>query len=200
MQSAKTMKSVLDHANGKGFMKAHRALIMTIAITTMIVASNSQVSAQDVAVGQATATVQTILSISATASLAFGTVYQGIPKTIAKNTASSGAFAISGQALSGISIFMQLPEYMATSTGDDRMPTAFSTTDATVDSTGNANPATPGAGGWPNVNPRNLPTTTVLGGGGSTYIFLGGKVLPSPNQKAGAYTGDIIVTVAYTGS
>ena len=194
------MKSVLDHANGKGFKSVHRALVMTIAIGAMIVASNSQVSAQDVAVGQATATVQTILTISATAALAFGTVYQGIPKAIAKNAAAAGAFSISGQTLAGVSIFMQLPEYLATSTGDDRMPTAFSTTDATVDSTGNANPTTPGGGGWPNVNPRNLPTTTVVGGGGTTYIFLGGKILPSPNQKAGAYTGDIIVTVAYTGS
>lgn len=194
------MKSVLDNANGKGFKSVHRALIMTIAIGAMIVANNSQVSAQDVAVGQATATVQTILAVSATASLVFGTVYQGIPKSIAKNTASSGVFTITGQASAGISLFMQLPEYLATSTGDDRMPAAFSTTDGTVDSTANVNPATPGGGGWPNVNPRNLPSTTVLGGGGGAHIFLGGKVLPSPNQKAGAYTGDIIVTVAYTGS
>lgn len=194
------MKRVLDNANGNGFKSVRRALIMTSAIFAWIATSNSQVSAQDVAVGQATATVQTVLTIASTAALAFGTVYQGIPKTIAKNTANSGAFSISGQASSGISIFMQLPEYLATSTGDDRMPAAFSTTDATVDSTGNSNPATPGGGGWPNVNPRNLPTTTVLGGGGTTYIFLGGKILPSPNQKAGAYTGDIIVTVSYTGT
>jgi hypothetical protein len=194
------MKSVLDNANGGGFKRVHRALILITAVVAWTVMHANHASAQDVAVGQATAPVQTILTVSATATLAFGTVYQGIPKTIAKNTASSGAFSISGQASSGISIFMQLPEYLATATGDDRMPTAFSTTDATVDSTGNSNPATPGGGGWANVNPRNIPTTTVLGGGGTTYIFLGGKILPSPNQKAGAYTGDIIVTVAYTGS
>jgi hypothetical protein len=31
-------------------------------------------------------------------------------------------------------------------------------------------------------------------------MFLGGKVTPAVNQKAGPYTGDVLVTVAYTGT
>ena len=31
-------------------------------------------------------------------------------------------------------------------------------------------------------------------------LYLGGKVIPSVDQTAGAYTADIILTVAYTGS
>lgn len=155
--------------------------------------------AQDVAVGQATATIQAVLAVTATSALAFGNVYQGVPTSIANNVAASGVFTISGEGGAGISIFMQLPDYLATATGDDRLVVAFSTTDASVDSTANVNPATFGAG-WQNTNPHSFPSATVVGTLGQTAIFLGGKVLPTVDQAAGAYTGDIILTVAYNGS
>ncbi|NOY88644.1 MAG: hypothetical protein GXO93_04530, partial [FCB group bacterium] len=68
-------------------------------------------------------------------------------------------------------------------------------------STNNIDPSAFG-NGWQNVDPNNLPTTLTVGtvGQNQTAIFLGGKVIPSVDQKAGAYSGDIIATVAYNGT
>ncbi|HSG99205.1 MAG TPA: hypothetical protein VLB27_04090 [candidate division Zixibacteria bacterium] len=167
------------------------------AIGAMLTPSASQ--AQDVANGSATATVQAVLTVTATQALAFGNVFQGVTKAIANNNASAGVFTITGQASSGVSIYMQLPDYLATSTGDDRMVIAFSSTDASVDTTGNSDPTAFGSG-WQNTNPHAFPSATVVGAGGQTDIFLGGRVNPSVDQTAGAYTADVILTVAYNGS
>lgn len=164
----------------------------------MFMMSPSSVKAQDVATGSATATVQTILAVTATASLVFGNVFQGVAATIANSAADAGIFTITGQGLAGLSLFLALPEFMATSTGDDRMAIAFNTTDASIDTTGNVDP-TSFATGFANVDPHNLPAAPV-GGGGTSALFLGGTITPSINQKAGAYTGDITLTVAYDGT
>ncbi len=163
---------------------------------------SSPVKSQDVAVGQATATVLAVLAVSATQALDFGNVYQGVAKTQNENSdANSGIFTITGQASASISCFFQLPEYVALSNGTDRMPITFSTTDATFSVLAAAAPSTPsapGAGATLNTNPRNL-TGTAMGAAGTSQIFLGGKVIPSVNQTAGGYSADIILTVAYTG-
>jgi len=161
-------------------------------------------SAQDVAVGQATATVLAVLSVTADAPLAFGTVYQGVRKSIAKDNASAGTFTISGQADANVAIYMQLPDYLTTDAasgnGDDRMVVAFTTTDANIDTTGAGDPTGfAGTDGWADQDPRNINSATTIGSGG-TNIYLGGTVWPSVDQKAGDYEADIVVTVAYTGS
>ncbi len=173
------------------------AAIVLVASALLLPAPSS---AQDVAVGQATATVLAILAVSSTAALAFGTIYQGVPSSIANNNASAGVFTITGEGSAGISVYMQLPDYLATATGDDRMVISFSTTDASVDSTANVDPTSFGTG-WQNQDPHNLPSTIEIGGTSSqAAIFLGGTVTPTVDQTAGAYTGDIVVTVAYNGS
>ncbi len=155
---------------------------------------------QDVAVGSATATVVTTISVTASSPLAFGDVMQGVPASIANNNASAAIFEITGQAGSGADLYLQLPEYLALSDGSDRMTITFGSTDASVDTTGAADPAAMNAGkGWQNTNPYNLPAAAVIGAAG-TDVYLGGKVIPSPSQKAGNYSGDIILTVAYNGS
>jgi hypothetical protein len=178
-------------------------MVVRFALITVLVilVGSSGVLAQDVAVGSATATVQAVLAVTATAALAFGTVYQGIPKSITNASAAAGVYTIAGQGGAGISVYMQLPDYLNTATGDDRMAVAFSTTDATVDSTSNVDPASFGSG-WQNTNPHSFPSATTTGtvGQNNSAIFLGGKVIPSVDQKAGAYTADIVLTVAYNGS
>ena len=175
-----------------------RILIATIVIAISL--APSMVFGQAVAVGQATATVQAVLSVTATSSLAFGAVFQGIPKAIANNNASAGIFTIGGEAGAGISIFAELPDYLATATGDDRMTISFTTTDASVDTTANVNPAAFGSG-WQNTNPHNFPSATVVGTPATqSAVFLGGNVIPSVDQAAGAYTADIVLTVAYNGN
>jgi hypothetical protein len=179
-----------------------RAKLMRIVLTVLVLAllaMPTTLLAQDVATGSATATVQAILAVTATSALAFGTVYQGVPTSVANDNASAGVFTIAGQGLAGIAIYAQLPDYLATATGDDRMVVAFSATDASVDSTANVAPATFGVG-WQNVDPHNFPSATVVGGLGASAVFLGGGVQPSVDQAAGAYTADIILTVAYNGT
>jgi len=176
--------------------------LATVAALTALVAVVPLTSAQsqDVAVGQATATVLAVLSVTATQSLNFGNVYQGVAKTQDETSdANSAIFGITGQASADISCFFQLPDYVALADGSDRMVITFSTTDATFAPAAGATPATPGVGATLNTNPRNL-TGTTLGAAGGAQLFLGGKVIPSVNQAAGAYSADIVLTVAYTGT
>ncbi|HUV30040.1 MAG TPA: hypothetical protein VMY05_02950 [Acidobacteriota bacterium] len=185
--------------------KLSRPLLMARTFALLAAAAvclgPAAVFAQDVAVGSATATVQAVLQVQATAALAFGTVFQGIPKSIANSAADAGVFTITGEGGAGISVYMQLPDYLATATGDDRMVISFGTTDASVDSTVNVNPAAFGSG-WQDVDPHNFPNTITVGTAGQNQsaIFLGGKVIPSVDQAAGAYSGDVVLTVAYNGS
>ena len=161
-------------------------------------------SSQDVAVGQATATVLAVLSATADSPLAFGAVYQGVPKSVAKDEASAGVFTITGEADANVAIYMQLPDYLSTDaasgSGDDRMVIAFSTSDANVDTTGAGDPTGfVAADGWADQDPHNITSAATIGSGG-TNVYLGGTVWPSVDQKAGDYEADIVLTVAYTGS
>jgi len=174
------------------------SIIVTLMIMVMTAGS---VQGQDVANGQATANVLAVLSVTASQALQFGNVYQGVAKTQDEtDDALSGIFDIVGAGSAGISIFLTLPQYMALADGSDRMTIAFGTTDATVD-TMNLTPSTVvAANGWVDTDPNNLPGVLVVGQGGQTNVYLGGKVIPSVDQSAGAYTGDIICIVAYNGT
>lgn len=172
-----------------------------IAVLVVLIVAAGSVQGQDVANGQATATVLAALSVSATQALQFGNVYQGVAKTQDEtDDALSGIFDIVGAGSAGISIYVTLPQYLALANGSDRMTIAFGTTDAAID-TMNTTPATVvGADGWVDVDPNNLPAALVVGQGGQTNVYLGGKVIPSVDQVSGAYTGDIICIVAYDGT
>lgn len=178
------------------FTKLSRLLVPLLV--ALFVAAPAVIQAQDVANGSATATILPALQVVA-GTLAFQTVYQGVAKSVANNSANAGVFQITGAADAQISIYMQLPDYLQGPT-NDRMVVVFGTTDASVDSTTNIVPTVAVVGGWPNINPHAFPAATRMGGGGTAAIFLGGKVIPSVNQTAGAYTADIVLTVSYTGA
>jgi hypothetical protein len=185
-----------------GLFSGLRLVSVGLIAAALLVPSTA--SSQDVAVGQATATVLTVLSVTATSPLAFGDVYQGVPKTIAKNTATAGEFTITGEADANIAVYMQLPDYLATDaasgSGDDRMVIAFSTTDCNIDTTGAGDPTGfVAVDGWIDQDPHNVTSATTVGSAG-TNIYLGGTVQPSVDQKAGDYEADIVLTVAYTGT
>lgn len=182
---------------------ANRNLVRPLMVVAMvaIISAPAAVNAQDVATGSATATVLTVLAVSSTAALAFGNIYQGVATTIGNGNAAAGIFTITGQGSAGIDIYMALPDYVALANGSDRMTIGFSTTDASVDSLGGGDPtAMVGASGWQNIDPHNFPSATVIGSGGTDNIYLGGTVTPTVDQAAGAYTADIILTVAYNGT
>ena len=175
--------------------------IILFVLLAAVLAVPSAVNSQDVATGSATATVLTALAVSSVAALVFGNVYQGVATAIANINAAAGIYAITGQASAGIAIYMALPEYVALADGSDRMTIAFSSTDASVDSLGGADPtAMVGGAGWQDINPHSFPSAAVIGSGGTTNIYLGGKITPTIDQTAGAYTGDVVLTVAYNGT
>lgn len=175
--------------------------VLIVATLICFCLSVNGVQAQDIATGTATAAVLAALIVTAAQSLAFGNIYQGVAATVANNVnASSGIFNIVGQGSAGISISFALPGYIALANGSDRMTIGFSSTDATVDSNNTTPAAVAGGDGWVNTNPNNLPSATVIGSGGQTNVYLGGRVYPAVDQTAGAYSGDIILTVAYNGT
>ena len=188
------------------FSFSNRSLVSLIALVAvvMLLAAPGTVMAQDVATGSATATVLTMLTVTATQALAFGDVMQGVRKSVANNIdlaggVGSGIFSIAGAATKEISAYMQLPDYLWNSTNEDRLVIAFSTTDAVIDTL----PGTPGAPGLGNsgdVDPHNLPEFELSGAAGTAAIYLGGTVWPTVDQRNDAYSADIVLTVAYTGN
>lgn len=179
----------------KIFMKSVPVLVLLAVFVG--VTGVSPVQAQDVANGTATATVLAVLTVSNTAPLAFGNIFQGVATTVANSDAAAGIFTIVGAAGAGITLYLNLPDYLATASGDDRMVIAFSSTDASVDTTTNVDPTAFGAG-YPNVNPHAFGTTAL--NTVQAAVFLGGSATPAVNQSAGAYTANIILTVAYDGT
>jgi hypothetical protein len=176
----------------------------TVTVTLIMAAATvSTGSAQDVATGQATANVLASLQVTATQDLNFGNVFQGVAKSVGNNDdVNSGIFQIVGANSAGISIYITLPAYIALASGADRMTIAFPSTSCTVDTMATTPSTVVAADGWINVDPNNLilPPGGVVGLGGQTNIYLGGRVVPNVDQAAGAYSGSIIVNVAYTGA
>lgn len=177
--------------------------IIGIVAIVICLSFGSTVLAQDVTTGSATATILAVLSVSSTHDLAFGDVLQGVPKTADKTViAEAGVFQITGAGGQEISMHLQLPDYLWSATGgsEDRLPISFSTTDADIDTTAAGTPAVHGGGAIVDQDPHDLPDTVMGGAGNILQIFLGGTVLPAVDQRAGSYSADIVLTVAYTGT
>ena len=178
-------------------------LLSVVSLILLTLSFGINVNAQDVSTGQATATVLAVLAVTAPTDLDFGNVLQGVVTTIARTHATqSGIFQIAGEGTNNqeVSMHMQLPDYLWNSgAGDqDRLVVAFSATDCTIDTTAGT-PATPGGGAQVGEDPQNLPDTGMGGNDSVIRIYLGGTVHPTPDQRAGSYTADIILTAAYTG-
>jgi hypothetical protein len=176
-------------------------LLSLVLLAAVALWQADECRSQDVANGLATATVLAGLQVTAIQALQFGNVFQGIAKTMGKaDDDSSGIFDITGAPSAGLSIYLTMPDYLALPDGSDRLVSTFSTTDCNVDSTVVTPSVFTPADGWVDQNPRSLPLTLRIGSGGQTRIYLGGKVSPAVNQRAGNYSGDIVCSVAYTGT
>lgn len=192
--------------NMRGFKVSpgFRSAVLPI-IVVILLAGTHHVAAQDVANGIAMANVVTALTVIASSPLDFGDVYPGVAKTVDKNTAAAGVFDILGYANADLMMYLSLPEFLATATGDDRMTIAFADNSSDID-TALVGPGDPAAfvGGWQGVDPHDLMGVVgadpCLGDAGRAAVYLGGKVTPSARQTAGPYTGDIVLTVAYKGT
>lgn len=132
------------------------------------------------------------LTATGSRALAIGTVFPGVRTTVLRTDATrSGAFDVRGTKNLEVRFNFTLPGAMATPAGQT-MPLAF---DAT--SGGWATTATIGAATA--FDPR-VPLLARLSNTGRLYIWLGGTVVPSSAQAAGAYTATITLTLAYTGN
>jgi len=182
--------------------RMNRIFIRLIVImVALVVVAPGLLKAQDVAVGQATANVLAVLSVTATHDLAFGDVMQGVPHVADKTVlADAGVFQVTGEGGQEVAMFLQLPDYLWNSTNTDRLVIAFSATDADIDTTAAGTPAAHGLGAVVDQDPHALPETALGGADNILQIFLGGTVHPTVDQRAAAYDADIVLTVAYTGN
>ncbi|MCP4633903.1 MAG: hypothetical protein GY855_13335 [candidate division Zixibacteria bacterium] len=159
--------------------------------------------AQDVAVGQALATVMASLTVVSLQDLDFGNILQGVTETVTRTDAiRAGIFQITGESAANteVSMYFQLPDYLWNSAAgsQDRLVIYFQNTDCTIDTT-NGTPLAPGVGALIGENPHSMPDTGIGGNDGVVRIYLGGSVYPTVDQRAGAYSADIVLTTAYTG-
>ena len=183
-----------------------KGLGIGLLVSLMCVFFFQGAGAQDVANNLATANVLAALHVVATAPLDFQNVYQGVAKSVSKNAVTAGIFDISGQGNADLMLYLSLPEYIATASGDDRMTIAFGSGDCDIDTALAAQPGDPTAfvDGWQAVDPHNIMSVAgadpCLGDAGFCAIFIGGRVTPRVNQTSGAYSGDITLTVAYQGT
>jgi hypothetical protein len=86
-----------------------------------------------------------------------------------------------------------LPTYM--NSGMNDLQLVFSQTDCALDSSASPDQTNPRLN---NLDPWHT-ITYRLGSGGLT-IWLGGMAIPKIRQHDGAYSGTIVLTVAYTGN
>ncbi len=185
-----------SHSRMNGIFKS-----LILIMVVMFIMTPGLLKAQDVAVGQATANVLAVLTVTATHDLAFGDVMQGVPHVADKTViADAGVFQVTGEGGAEVAMYLQLPDYLWNSTNTDRLVISFSATDADIDTTAAGTPAVHGGGAIVDQNPHALPETALGGADNILQIFLGGKVHPTVDQRAAAYAADIVLTVAYTGN
>lgn len=162
---------------------------MSLAVLSLLAVGATAAQAQSGSI-QATATVQTPMTVTGTAPLAFGNVFPGLPKTVAADAATSGRFTIAGQTGAEVSItFPSLPTNLTF--GLNNLPIGTWT--------GQHNNTN--ATGGPGFTPSAAPELAVLDATtGNQFVFVGATVTPGAAQAAGSYTGTIIMNVVYTGN
>jgi hypothetical protein len=136
----------------------------------------------------ATATVVTPITVTGTAPLAFGNVFQGVNKTIAFSDATSGRFSLTGYLTSQVAMTFTLPATLTS--GANSMP--INTYDVRVNGTNST------AGTTALTVTSGVPVNSNFVAG-ALFVFIGGRVQPTAAQAAGTYSGTIVLAAAYTG-
>lgn len=160
-----------------------RSLCTTLALLT----ASTALQAQSASIS-ATATVVTPITVTGSAPLAFGNVFQGVNKTVAFGDATSGRFALTGNANSQVALTFTLPTTLVN--GVNTLP--INTYDIRVNGTN----STTGTTALTVVSGTPVNSNFVSG---SLFVFVGGRVQPSVSQAQGNYTGSIVLAAAYTG-
>ncbi len=136
---------------------------------------------------QATAQVQTPITVTGTQNLAFGNVFPGIAKAVAYSDVTNGGhFSVAGQASTPVTYSFTLPANL-TSGGNNLPIGSWLGYVNTLNSTS----------GGSAITPSGTPVTATLSGSGALFLFVGATVTPAPTQASGAYAGTVTLTVSY---
>ena len=131
------------------------------------------------------------LRVDGRRTLSFGAVLPGVVTTVRPtDAANAGQFDISGVKYTEVEISFALPTAMQGPAGAT-IPLSFGPLSAGYSSSGAMADQTP-------ADPRT-PFTLTLSGNGRGFVYLGGMLVPAGQQRAGAYSATITLTVAYTG-
>jgi hypothetical protein len=121
--------------------------------------------------------------------LDFEDVVAGVPAAITrKDRHRAGAWWIRGTANVDVLLSLALPPSLSGPAGA-QLPIAFGSDDAGFSWQQRPDLAT-------GFNPH-VPRVERLGSNGHGWVFLGGTVQPGLGQRAGAYLGTVVLTVAY---
>lgn len=183
-------------------IKNNKYIWFLVCCICLVIISATNILANDYGEITATATVRGAIVITEHQPLNFsedGDLYQGVSKSVGISEAGTGAFIITAAEGDNIQAQLLLPEYLWCSTAGvkQRLDIFFGTTDAAWASSGEADPEL--ATGVNIVDPTNLPTMTVASLMTEINLFIGGTVYPSAYQKAGTYTGIIVLSAWYEG-
>jgi hypothetical protein len=131
------------------------------------------------------------LSALSRQTLDFGTLFSGTATKVSRFDAlRAGQFELRGAKGSEVRVDLGLPAALSGPRGA-KVPLQFTAGDGGFARDGVIATAAP-------FDPRAALVTT-LSGNGRLYLFLGGTATPAARQTAGAYTGTVTVTIAYTG-
>jgi hypothetical protein len=127
------------------------------------------------------------LTVTGVRGLTFGAVFPGVPLAVTRtDPANSGQFDIKGPNQSQVLLTFILPLTMTGPAGA-QMPLAFGSSDAGYSQS-------QAIGSQVGFDPKQ-PFTATLSNNGRGSVFVGGTANPAPNQRAGAYTAVLTLTV-----
>jgi len=163
---------------------------LSLAVVALLAIGTTTVQAQQATI-QATAQVQTALTVSFASNLAFGNVFPGQGnQTVAAGAANAGSFALTGEPGATVQLTFTLPTVL-TGPGADMAIGTW---------TGLYNNASTAAGGSA-LTVSAAPVNVVLDGTtGANWAFVGATLTVPAVQTAGSYAADIVLDAVYTGN
>jgi len=162
-------------------------LTKVAALMGLALGVTATAAAQNNATINATAVIQQPIVVSAARALDFGNVFPGVASTIGVAAASSGEFAVTGQASSPANMTFVLPTNLVN--GGNNLPIGTWT--------GYWNQANNAVAGGTAFTPSAGSTGMTFSGTGNAWVFVGATVTPAVAQVAGTYTGTVQMTVTY---
>lgn len=164
-------------------MRTATALSAVLAVGLSLGAARTE--AQTSATIEATANVLSAVTVTDVNDLVFGNVTPGVAKTVAITHAGAGLFTVTKADGTGVTLSFTLPTDL--NSGLNTLPIGSWTGGWNTSNTPTgANAFTPDAAG-----------TNTGAAGATLWVYVGATVTPTAAQAAGAYSGDVTMSVVY---